>query len=66
MPLIWGARQVSRSVARTLIENFMTSRRSIHSAQHGTLWVIITYCEEQQIPYRIIAHPGMGYEVERL
>lgn len=38
-----------RSTARMIIENFLRTGESIHSAQGGTVWVIMEYCQLNKI-----------------
>lgn len=55
---------VSTANYRSLTNAFVRSGQSIHSGRGSTLWVILEYCRDQQIPYTLKAMPGMGYLVE--
>lgn len=54
---------VSNAQARMLITKFVRDKKSTHSAQAGTLWVVVTWCHVQGKDYTIRAAPRLGYEV---
>lgn len=46
--------------------NFLKGGVTSHSAQAASLPHIVRRCEREKIPYRITAHPGQGYTIERI
>ena len=59
---VLGCRGISmtRSAARMLIDHFVARGRSQHSAMGGTVWVVLTFCEHNHIPYTVARVPGEG------
>lgn len=60
-PMSLTAAQVRRTV-----DSFLGSGASAHSSQGGTLWALLDYLQRKQISYKLTAHPGKGYYVERI
>jgi hypothetical protein len=48
-----------------LLESFDRTGSSTHSGNRLTLGYIIDHCEQTNIPYRLLAKPGVGYYIER-
>lgn len=48
------------------IEEFRKEGKSSHLANSGTLQHVIDYCEQECIPYLILAQPYRGYLIEKL
>lgn len=57
---------VTLAVARMLIDKFVETGESNHTEQGGTLWVILTWLQVQQIRYTMLAQAGYGYRVMRV
>jgi hypothetical protein len=55
--------RVTNSQARLTIDSFKRAGRTTHSMQGGTLWVVLTWCQQHGVPYTLLAAPGLGYEV---
>lgn len=56
--------RMANAVKVRIIEAFRRSGWSHHSAQAVTLSVILRYCEESEVEYRLHAWPSKGYSVE--
>ena len=64
-PLKFTIAQTKRAGKMVLRE--LTERsRSGRSASGWTAAMAMNYCEENKWPYRLTAHPGVGYFVERI
>lgn len=50
---------------KIIIEAFERTGNSNHSGAGHTLGIVLQYCEENKIPYRLTAYPGMGYVIEK-
>lgn len=57
---------VTNAQARSTIDRFMTTGNSVHSAQAGTLWVLLVWCQKHKVSYRLTAHPGDTYFIEKI
>lgn len=51
---------------RRVVDAFLKSDGSSHSAQGATLWALLDFLQGKKIPYLLTAHPGEGYYVQRL
>lgn len=54
---------VRSHTARDLIKAFVKSRRFVGLPDGGDLWVILSYCEQANLPYALEARPGVSYTV---
>ncbi len=48
-----------------VIQTFLRTGESRHSAKAQTLQFVIDYCEENKIAYQLTAWPGQGYVVTK-
>lgn len=53
------------AACRRVVEHFLETGRSTHSAQGATLWALLDFLQRAQFPYVLRAIPGQGYEVVR-
>lgn len=58
--------KIGARMLKSIIAAFEQTGKSTHSGLAGTLPFIINHCEEQAIPYRLTAQPGVGYFIERI
>lgn len=56
---------MSATIQRTIWNAFI-QHGSHHSYKASTLPYIIRRCEQEGIPYRLLAYPGMGYHISRV
>ena len=57
--------KVTASSAKQMCENFKASGSSVHSSGGSTVWVILSYCLRNRIPYKLSYEPGIGYIVSK-
>ncbi len=57
---------IRRSVANRLVEMFRDCGYSVHTRAGSTMWVLLRFCREANVPYTLKVVPSMGYEVKRL
>lgn len=55
---------LSKAAQKRVWDSFMNTGTN-HSARACTLPYIIRRCEQEGIAYKLIAHPGEGYWIER-
>ena len=62
-----GTKQIAVRVAtaRMTVKRFLEQGTSRHSGAGSTLWVLIYYCQTNNIPYKLTAVPQKGYCIER-
>lgn len=48
------------------LKSFIEKGHSQHSGMGLFLPFILNYCEENSIPYKLTAHPKLGYYIERI
>lgn len=51
---------VTRAAARHAIQRFEAERTSTHSRNCRVLWIILEYCEQMALNYRLEYYPGQG------
>jgi len=56
---------IPKRMQKSIWSRFL-DKGTTHSAQAGTLPYIMRRCEEEKIPYRLTAMPGVGYFIEPL
>jgi hypothetical protein len=56
---------VTRAQARDMIDRFIAVGQSTHSAQAGTLWVLLTWLQFHKVPFDLHAEADLGYTVTR-
>ena len=56
---------LSKAAANRLWQTFLETG-SQHSGRASLLPYIIRRCELEKIPYKLTAHPGAGYYIERV
>ena len=57
---------IRRSAANRLVEMFRDCGYSTHTRSGSTMWVILRFCREANVPYTLKVHPSGGYEIRRL
>lgn len=57
---------VTHATARLMIRAFDLTGLSNHSERANTLWVILSWCQYNKVPYVLEAWPGRGYSVRKL
>lgn len=55
--------EMTRATERRIIQTFL-EKGSSHSRGHQTLGLVIAWCEEHKIAYRLTSIPGSGYFIE--
>lgn len=58
--------RVTRAQARRVVRMFRDHGASLHSQLGGTMWVVLAYCREEEIPVQIEVWPGLGFRVARI
>jgi len=58
--------RVRTSVANRMVDSFRESGWSNHSTAGSTLWVILRFCREAEIPFTLTVVPKRGYNVKRV
>lgn len=56
--------RLTKHMIRRGVQHLMNRGHTTHSGSGSTLWAILSYLQQEKIPYRLTAHPGLGYTVE--